>query len=157
MVSAKSVCAPRASCFRRVRGWFEPMNALEENSKIAAAPASLQDLVPLLATAGSTPLERLQALRAQTATAKWEGNLRGAWPIEEYNELLDKESAMLMALAQLSSALQHLSGEWRVSLNRGTLVLNPEFVSFSFFFLWLKSPCRSICGLGDGLTEWNVC
>jgi len=40
------------------------MNALEENSNIAAAAASLQDLVPVLATSGATPLERLQALRA---------------------------------------------------------------------------------------------
>jgi phosphoadenosine phosphosulfate reductase len=40
------------------------MNALEENSNIAAAAASLQDLVPVLVTAGATPLERLQALRA---------------------------------------------------------------------------------------------
>ena len=32
-------------------------------------------LIPLAA--------QLQALRAQTATAKWEGNLRGAWPVEE--------------------------------------------------------------------------
>jgi len=40
------------------------MNALEENSNIAAAAASLEDLIPVLAAAGATPLERLQALRA---------------------------------------------------------------------------------------------
>jgi phosphoadenosine phosphosulfate reductase len=40
------------------------MNLLEENSNTAAIAASLEDLVPVLATAGTTPLERLQALRA---------------------------------------------------------------------------------------------
>jgi phosphoadenosine phosphosulfate reductase len=40
------------------------MTALEENSTAAATAASLEDLVPILATSGATPLERLQALRA---------------------------------------------------------------------------------------------
>lgn len=75
---------------------------------------------------------QLQALRAQTAVAKWEGNLRGMWPFEEYNALLDKEYEMLSSLAQLSSALRHLDPEWRMSLNKGTLVLNPNFVSHLF-------------------------
>lgn len=40
------------------------MNALEENSNAAAAAASLEDLAQVLASVGATPLERLQALRA---------------------------------------------------------------------------------------------
>jgi phosphoadenosine phosphosulfate reductase len=40
------------------------MNALEENSNTAASVASLEDLVPVLGTAGATPLERLQVLGA---------------------------------------------------------------------------------------------
>jgi len=72
---------------------------------------------------------QLQALRAQTTVAKWEGNLRGVWPFEEYNALLDKEYEMLSSLAQLSSALRHLDPEWRMTLNKGTLVLNPNFIT----------------------------
>lgn len=77
---------------------------------------------------------QLQALRAQTTVAKWEGNLRGVWPFEEYSALLDKEFEMLSSLAQLSSALRHLDPEWRMSLNKGTLVLNPNFVSYPSHF-----------------------
>jgi phosphoadenosine phosphosulfate reductase len=40
------------------------MNALEENSTTGTQSASLEDLVPVLASVGATPLERLQALRA---------------------------------------------------------------------------------------------
>jgi phosphoadenosine phosphosulfate reductase len=40
------------------------MNALEENSPPQGVAASLQDLVPVLASAGASPSERLQALRA---------------------------------------------------------------------------------------------
>ena len=40
------------------------MNALEENSNLAARAASLEDLVPILASAGASPADRLRALRS---------------------------------------------------------------------------------------------
>ncbi|EJD03603.1 uncharacterized protein FOMMEDRAFT_133035 [Fomitiporia mediterranea MF3/22] len=73
--------------------------------------------------------EQLQALQVQTATAKFEGNIRGAWPAEEYHKLLEQEGTMLSALKQLFSALQHLDPVWRASLNRRTMVLNPNFIT----------------------------
>lgn len=45
--------------------------------------------------------EQIQTLRAQTAIAKWEGNIRGAWPEAEYSKLADREWDMLVALAQV--------------------------------------------------------
>lgn len=45
--------------------------------------------------------EQIQALRTQTAFAKWEGNIRGAWPFEEYNRLIVVEGEMVAALAQV--------------------------------------------------------
>lgn len=44
---------------------------------------------------------QVQALKAQTAVAKWEGNIRGVWPVEEYLKLVDTEAEMLAALAQV--------------------------------------------------------
>lgn len=44
---------------------------------------------------------QIQALRLQTAVAKWEGNIRGVWPIEEYMNLVNTESDMLAAIAQV--------------------------------------------------------
>lgn len=42
---------------------------------------------------------QLQALKIQTAMAKWEGNVRGVWPIEEYMKLADVEGEIMSNLA----------------------------------------------------------
>lgn len=44
---------------------------------------------------------QLQALQKQTATARFEGNIRGAWASDEYNRLLEREMEMLGAMAQV--------------------------------------------------------
>ncbi|THH07358.1 hypothetical protein EW145_g3442 [Phellinidium pouzarii] len=73
--------------------------------------------------------EQMQIVRGQTGMAKFEGSIRGVWPGEEYNLLLDNEADMLAAFAQLCSALQHLDPAWRISLNRRTMILNPNFIT----------------------------
>lgn len=47
-------------------------------------------------------MEQMQTMQMQTAMAKFEGGIRGAWPAEEYQKLLEKESDMLAALGQAS-------------------------------------------------------
>ena len=101
--------------------------------------------------------QQMQGLKRQTLTAKWEGNLRGAWPIEEYITLVEKEFDMLAALTQVRTyahatrskvsihfiqtfgALTHLDPSWRLSLNHQTLILNPDFVSSLFTNKKMKS------------------
>lgn len=46
--------------------------------------------------------QQLQALRTQTTVAKWEGSIRGAWPFEEYLNLLNIQSDMVGNLALVS-------------------------------------------------------
>jgi len=70
-----------------------------------------------------------QRLRLQTQTAKWEGNIRGAWPSKTYFELLDVETEMLANLAQLAGALLHLDPAWRVRLLHRSKVLNPNLIT----------------------------
>lgn len=41
---------------------------------------------------------QLQALRVQTMIAKFEGNFRGKWPMEEYIGLVDTQTGMLISL-----------------------------------------------------------
>jgi hypothetical protein len=48
------------------------------------------------------------ALRQQTAMAVWEGNVRGAWPVEEYQRLISIESNMISALAQVNLTSRRL-------------------------------------------------
>ena len=50
---------------------------------------------------------QIQALRQMTAIAKWESGLRGRWPIEDYNSLVQTESQMLGSLAQVYLFLQY--------------------------------------------------
>jgi hypothetical protein len=44
----------------------------------------------------------LQALRQQTALAKWEGSIRGAWPFDEYMRLADEETRIMTSLSLVS-------------------------------------------------------
>lgn len=45
--------------------------------------------------------EQTQGVRAQTATARFEGNIRGAWPAEDYNQLLLATTDMLASFFQV--------------------------------------------------------
>lgn len=45
---------------------------------------------------------QLQVLRMQTAMAKWEGNIRGVWPMGEYMKLLEVETDIMASLALVS-------------------------------------------------------
>ncbi|KIJ23589.1 hypothetical protein M422DRAFT_56788 [Sphaerobolus stellatus SS14] len=71
----------------------------------------------------------VQTLRTQTSLAKREGYFRGAWPVEEYRELGEIRSEMLLYLAQLAGAVYHLNPLWRKHLLHHTKFLNPDFVS----------------------------
>ncbi|EGN94526.1 hypothetical protein SERLA73DRAFT_188476 [Serpula lacrymans var. lacrymans S7.3] len=73
--------------------------------------------------------EQVQSVRQLTDMAKWEGNIRGAWPLKEYNELADAESEMLNAIAQLGSAIAHLDDDWRIKFLHKTKVVHPNFIS----------------------------
>lgn len=42
---------------------------------------------------------QLQAVKAQTEMARWEGGIRGAWPYEEYVKLEEIETQMITAIA----------------------------------------------------------
>lgn len=47
-------------------------------------------------------VEQLNSIKIQTAMARFEGNIRGAWPAEEYGKLLEQEGDMLAALGQVN-------------------------------------------------------
>ena len=48
-----------------------------------------------------TLAEQVQGLRAQIATAGFEGNIRGAWPADDYNKLCDCTADMLASFFQV--------------------------------------------------------
>ncbi|KAJ3778200.1 hypothetical protein FB446DRAFT_714691 [Lentinula raphanica] len=73
--------------------------------------------------------DELNSLRQLTMTATWEGSIRGKWPAEEYNALLDAEGEMLVGLALLGGALAHLSDESRIAFMHDTRVLNPNLIT----------------------------
>ncbi|QRW21344.1 hypothetical protein RhiXN_06333 [Rhizoctonia solani] len=65
----------------------------------------------------------------QMATIKWERNIRGGWPAEHYEKLLEIQSKMLSDLIQLAGALSVLSPKWRHRLLHKTSFLNPNLIS----------------------------
>jgi Aromatic acid exporter family member 2 len=54
---------------------------------------------------------QLEALRMRTSVARWEGSIRGAWPVDQYTELNEVEAEMLSYMAQvcLRRYMPHLS------------------------------------------------
>jgi hypothetical protein len=45
---------------------------------------------------------QLESLRETARWARWEGNVRGRWPYEEYNRVVDVQLEMVAVLAQVS-------------------------------------------------------
>jgi hypothetical protein len=50
----------------------------------------------------STVAIQLRDLKETAVSARWEGNVRGHWPYEEYNRLIDVQQEMIAVLAQVS-------------------------------------------------------
>ncbi|KAI9465778.1 hypothetical protein BJY52DRAFT_1376562 [Lactarius psammicola] len=72
---------------------------------------------------------QLRDLKEMAGWARWEGNMRGHWPYEEYNRLTDIQQEMISVFAHLASALAELDDEWRSGFLRHTKVINPNFIS----------------------------
>lgn len=45
--------------------------------------------------------DQAQSVKQMTELAKWEGSIRGKWPVEEYYQLVDAEYEMISGLAQV--------------------------------------------------------
>ncbi|KAL5631613.1 hypothetical protein ACGC1H_007212 [Rhizoctonia solani] len=71
----------------------------------------------------------LAAQKMQMTTIKWERNIRGGWPAEHYEKLLETQFKMLSDLIQLAGALSVLSPQWRHRLLHKTSFLNPNLIS----------------------------
>jgi hypothetical protein len=70
--------------------------------KTLAAPATwIKDFrMKLIALA-----DQIQSAQQMTELAKWEGSIRGKWPIEEYRALIAAQNEMIGGLAQVYSPL----------------------------------------------------
>jgi hypothetical protein len=49
----------------------------------------------------STITLQLRDLKDTAVSAKWEGNVRGHWPYEEYNRMIDVQQEMVSVLSQV--------------------------------------------------------
>ncbi|KAG8773968.1 hypothetical protein FRC12_002211 [Ceratobasidium sp. 428] len=78
----------------------------------------------LLSVAG-----HLAAQKLQMKTIKWERNIRGGWPAEHYEKLLEVQTTMISDLIQLAGSLSTLSPAWRNRLLHKTAFLNPNLIS----------------------------
>ncbi|THH16060.1 hypothetical protein EW146_g4511 [Bondarzewia mesenterica] len=74
-------------------------------------------------------VQKIQRVQQLTASARWEGNIRGAWPLKEYNRLAEVQMTMVASLAQLAGSLSKLDDDKRMSLMHRTSVINPNFIT----------------------------
>ncbi|KAG8684046.1 hypothetical protein FRC11_012701 [Ceratobasidium sp. 423] len=70
----------------------------------------------------------LAAQQTLMATIKWERNIRGSWPVENHEKLLEIQVRMVSDLIQLAGALSVLPPKWRNRLLHKTSFLNPNLI-----------------------------
>ncbi|KAL0565348.1 hypothetical protein V5O48_016677 [Marasmius crinis-equi] len=73
--------------------------------------------------------EEVNNIRQLTHLAKWEGSIRGRWPAEDYQALVEVQAEMIPPLVQLANALVKMDDQWRLKFLHSTRVLNPNFIT----------------------------
>lgn len=72
---------------------------ISSNDNVKHAHGSLTELLPNARKKFLALAAQLQAVKTQTAIAKWEGSIRGAWPGDEYMKLANVQTDMTSSLA----------------------------------------------------------
>ncbi|KAJ7730484.1 hypothetical protein DFH07DRAFT_993871 [Mycena maculata] len=77
-------------------------------------------------------LDRLQGVAPSLKTARWEPQVQGLWPHEQYELLHIKETRLITSLALLAGAFSKLDTKWCSILVHRTPFLNPNLLSDVF-------------------------
>ncbi|CDZ98124.1 Predicted membrane protein [Phaffia rhodozyma] len=83
----------------------------------------------------------MQMIKPSVTVAKFEPQVRGPWPKETYERLLDAQWKLLVNTALLSGALTALNPHWCSVLVHQTPFLNPELITDIFGILSLITQC----------------
>ncbi|KAK0446561.1 uncharacterized protein EV420DRAFT_1276545, partial [Desarmillaria tabescens] len=86
---------------------------------------------------------RLQELQPTLTAAKWEPQVRGQWPYEQYALLHSKLTRLLSTLNLLVGALSRMDERWCGILIHHTPFMNPSFLSDVFTKISVISSCLS--------------
>ncbi|KAK0207837.1 hypothetical protein DFS33DRAFT_1379387 [Desarmillaria ectypa] len=86
---------------------------------------------------------RLQELQPRLTAAKWEPQVRGQWPYEQYTLLHSKLTRLLSTLNLLVGALSRMDKRWCGILVHHTPFMNPSFLSDVFTKISVISSCLS--------------
>ncbi|PBK89280.1 hypothetical protein ARMGADRAFT_1167595 [Armillaria gallica] len=86
---------------------------------------------------------RLQELQPTLTAAKWEPQVRGQWPYEQYTLLHSKLTRLLSTLNLLVGALSRMDERWCGILVHHTPFMNPSFLSDVFTKISVISSCLS--------------
>ncbi|KAM5537128.1 hypothetical protein V8D89_009274 [Ganoderma adspersum] len=109
---------------------FDSLHTLEETPR--RWPSELREMVVTFS-------QQIQDLRMRTVMSKWEGNIRGHWPFEEYNQILDLQVDILSSLVLMASGLTNMDPTLRKASLPHTFVLNPHFISDAVSMFYLVS------------------
>ncbi|KAJ7093436.1 hypothetical protein B0H15DRAFT_832325 [Mycena belliarum] len=77
-------------------------------------------------------LERLQGVAPSLKTGRWEPQVQGLWPYEQYELLYSKQTKLVTSLALLAGAFSRLDTKWCSILVHRTPFLNPNLLSDIF-------------------------
>ncbi|KAK7008046.1 hypothetical protein R3P38DRAFT_3211693 [Favolaschia claudopus] len=76
--------------------------------------------------------ERLQGLAPSLQTSRWEPQVQGLWPHEQYGILYAKETNLTTSLSLIAGAFTNLDAKWCSILVHRTPFLNPNLLSDIF-------------------------
>ncbi|PPQ95766.1 hypothetical protein CVT26_015853 [Gymnopilus dilepis] len=82
---------------------------------------------------------RLRYIRPSLGTAKFEPQLSGTWPAEEYERLFTLQTRVLLSLALLVTSFAKLDEKWCSALVHRTPFMNPNFLSDVFTTITILS------------------
>lgn len=91
---------------RLLSAWINDQLPGPDETEKAGIPSATTEIITEIREQLVAVWIQLQATKTQTAIAKWEGGVRGAWPMNEYMNLVDTQIEMISHLA----SVRRLSG-----------------------------------------------
>lgn len=95
----KAVRLRNASTISSLSFLYSDIIAAWLNSKEGQPTASIADFVPGIREKLFGLAAQLEAVKIQTAIARWEGSIRGAWPSNEYFKLASVQTDMMASMS----------------------------------------------------------
>ncbi|KAJ6459650.1 hypothetical protein C8R45DRAFT_553978 [Mycena sanguinolenta] len=110
--------------------WVDQIAAGDDDSELKVS--SKEKRIHKVAQRVLVVFERLQALAPSLKMSRWEPQVQGLWPHEQYELLHMKETKLITTLSLIAGAFSKLDSKWCSILVHRTPFLNPNLLSDIF-------------------------